>query len=282
MKDIEDKNVELKSELNDFIQRNSDTEAIRLEYDKLIAEQAALKDKMIELEDLKSCNIELKSNVNNLQSKISSLNDLRTENSRLQSELDALQSERNSSTELDVLRNLLTEKDAEIRLLEDKNSNMLQEIGNLRQFSLEIDEKKKEVDSLKNFIAPLEGKIVSLQSEINSLARMNDTLREELEIARNDTKCQLDNDKLREENKRLEAQLDEALITFQAKETQMTLMNSELKAQTNQLKGDLKTNEEEQGMRLKQLVKEFQAQLHDKEEELQAALEKRFGKICFI
>ncbi|XP_025270154.1 golgin subfamily A member 4 isoform X2 [Camponotus floridanus] len=278
MKDIEDKNVELKSELNDFIQRNSDTEAIRLEYDKLIAEQAALKDKMIELEDLKSCNIELKSNVNNLQSKISSLNDLRTENSRLQSELDALQSERNSSTELDVLRNLLTEKDAEIRLLEDKNSNMLQEIGNLRQFSLEIDEKKKEVDSLKNFIAPLEGKIVSLQSEINSLARMNDTLREELEIARNDTKCQLDNDKLREENKRLEAQLDEALITFQAKETQMTLMNSELKAQTNQLKGDLKTNEEEQGMRLKQLVKEFQAQLHDKEEELQAALEKRFDR----
>lgn len=282
IKDIEDKNIELKSELNDFIQKNSDTEAIRLEYNKLIAEQAALKDKMTELEDLKTCNIELKTNLNNLQSKISSLNDLRTENNRLQSELDALQSEKNSSTELGALKNLLTEKDAEIRLLEDKNSNMLQEIGNLRQFSLEIDEKRKEVETLKNFIAPLEGKVVSLQSEINSLARMNDTLREELEIARNDTKCQLDNDKLREENKRLEAQLDEALITFQAKETQMTLMNSELKAQTNQLKGDLKTNEEEQGMRLKQLVKEFQAQLHDKEEELQAALEKRFGKICFI
>lgn len=279
IKDIENKNVELKSELNDFIQKNSDAEAIRLEYNKLIAEQASLKDKMIELENLKSCNIELKTNLNNLQSKISSLNDLRTENNRLQSELDTLQSEKNSSTELDILKNLLTEKDAEIRLLEDKNSNMLQEIGNLRQFSLEIDEKRKEVDTLKNLIAPLEEKVVSLQSEINSFVRMNDTLREELEIARNDTKCQLDNDKLREENKRLEAQLDEALITFQAKETQMTLMNNELKTQTNQLKEDLKTSEEEQGMRLKQLVKEFQAQLHDKEEELQAALEKRFGKI---
>lgn len=274
IKDVEDKNMKLKSELNDFIEKNSDTEAIRSEYNKLIAEQAALKDRIIELEDLNSHNVELKINLNNLQS---SLKDLRTENNRLQSELDG-QSGKNSSTELDALKNLLTEKDAEIRLLEDKNSNMLQEIGNLRQFSLEVDEKRKDVNTLKNSISSLEQKVVSLQSEINSLARTNNTLREELEIARNDTKCQLDNDKLHEENKRLEAQLDEALITFQAKETQMTLVSNELKAQTNQMKEELKTNEEEQGMRLKQLVKEFQAQLHDKEEELQAALEKRFDR----
>lgn len=279
IKDIEDKNMKLKSELNDFIKKNSDTEAIRSEYNKLIAEQAALKDRIIELEDLNSHNVELKTNLNNLQS---SLKDLRTENNRLQSELDSLQSGKNSSTELDALKNLLTEKDAEIRLLEDKNSNMSQEIGNLRQFSLEIDERRKEVNTLRNVIASLEEKVVSLQSEINSVARTNDALREELEVVRNDTKCQLDNDKLREENKRLEAQLDEALITFQAKETQMTLVSNELKAQSNQLKEELKTNEEEQGMRLKQLVKEFQAQLHDKEEELQAALEKRFGKMYFI
>ncbi|XP_072745125.1 uncharacterized protein [Anoplolepis gracilipes] len=278
IKDVENKNMELKSELNDFIQKNSDIEVIRSEYNKLIAEQAALKDKINELNDLNSRNMELKTNLNNLQSKISSLQDVRAENNRLESELDALQSEENSSTELAALKNLLTEKDAEIRLLEDKNSNMLQEIGNLRQFALEIDEKRKEVSTLKNLIAPLEEKVVSLQSEINSLTRTNDALREELEISRNDTKWQLDNDKLCEENKRLEAQLDEALITFQAKETQMTLINNELKTQANQLKEDLKTNEEEQGMRLKQLVKEFQAQLHDKEEELQAALEKRFDR----
>ncbi|XP_050459767.1 golgin subfamily A member 4 isoform X2 [Cataglyphis hispanica] len=275
IKDVEDKNMKLKSELNDFIKKNSDTEMIRSEYNKLIAEQAALKDRIIELEDLNSHNVELKTNLNNLQS---SLKDLRIENNRLQSELDSLQSGKNSSTELDALKNLLTEKDAEIRLLEDKNSNMLQEIGNLRQFSLEIDERRKEVNTLRNVIASLEEKVVSLQSEINSVTRTNDALREELEVVRNDTKCQLDNDKLREENKRLEAQLDEALITFQAKETQMTLVSNELKAQSNQLKEELKTNEEEQGMRLKQLVKEFQAQLHDKEEELQAALEKRFDR----
>ncbi|KAL6425212.1 hypothetical protein ACFW04_009456 [Cataglyphis niger] len=275
IKDVEDKNMKLKSELNDFIKKNSDTEVIRSEYNKLITEQAALKDRIIKLEDLNSHNVELKTNLNNLQS---SLKDLRTENNRLQSELDSLQSGKNSLTELDALKNLLTEKDAEIRLLEDKNSNMLQEIGNLRQFSLEIDERRKEVNTLRNVIASLEEKVISLQSEINSVTRTNDALREELEVIRNDTKCQLDNDKLREENKRLEAQLDEALITFQAKETQMTLVSNELKAQSNQLKEELKTNEEEQGMRLKQLVKEFQAQLHDKEEELQAALEKRFDR----
>lgn len=282
IKDVEDENTELKSKLDDFIQKNSDAEAIRSEYNKLIAEQAALTDRIVELEDANSRNVELQINLNNLQSKISSLEALREENNRLQSELEALQSGKNSSTELGVLNNLLTEKDAEIRLLGDKNSNMLQEIGNLRQFSLEVDERRKEVDALRNLIAPLEEKVVNLQSEINSLTRTNDALREELEIAHNDAKCQLDNDKLHEENKRLEAQLDEALITFQAKETQMTLMSNELKAQANQLKEELKTNEEEQGMRLKQLVKEFQAQLHDKEEELQAALEKRFGKTYFI
>lgn len=83
---------------------------------------------------------------------------------------------------------------------------------------------------------------------------------------------------MEEENKKLEAQLDEALITFQAKELEMQFISNELKNQVDNLKQELKINEEEQSMRLKQLVKEFQAQLHDKEEELHAALEKRFDR----
>ncbi|KYQ57360.1 Golgin subfamily A member 4 [Trachymyrmex zeteki] len=280
IKDVEEKNKELNSELNDLIQKNSNAEAIRSENNVLIAEQKTLKDRIAELERVKSSSTQLQTRVNNLQSKISSLEALRMENGRLQSEIEALQSAKNSSPEVGALKDTLTAKDAEIKLLEDKISNMSQEIGNLKRFSLEIDERRKGADTLKNSLALAEEKITGLQSEINSLIRTNDMLRKELETVHKDkdAKGQLISDKLREENKRLEAQLDEALITFQAKETQMQLANNELRSQTNQLREQLKTSEEEQGMRLKQLVKEFQAQLHDKEEELQAALEKRFDR----
>lgn len=280
IKDVEEKNKKLKSELNDLIQKNSGAEAIRSENNMLIAEQKTFKKKIAELERVKSSNMQLQTHVNNLQSKISSLEALRMENSRLQSEIEALQSAKNSSPEVGALKDTLTAKDAEIKLLEDKISNMSQEIGNLKRFSLEIDERRKGTDTLRNSLALAEEKITGLQSEINSLIRTNDALKKELETIRNDkdAKGQLISDTLREENKRLEAQLDEALITFQAKETQMQLANNELRSQTNQLREQLKTSEEEQGMRLKQLVKEFQAQLHDKEEELQAALEKRFDR----
>ncbi|XP_011875967.1 PREDICTED: golgin subfamily A member 4-like isoform X2 [Vollenhovia emeryi] len=280
IKDTEDKNAELKSELSDLIQKNSDAaEAARSENNALIAERKALKDRIAELESASSSSAELQTHVNNLQSKVSSLETLRAENDRLQSEIDVLQSAKNSSTELGALKDLLTgSQDAEIKLLEDKISNMSQEIGNLRRFSFEVDERRKDADTLRNSLALSEEKVAGLQSEINSLVRTNDALRRELEAVRDDGDAKLDSDKLREENKRLEAQLDETLITFQAKETQMQLANNELRSQTSQLREQLKTNEEEQGMRLKQLVKEFQAQLHDKEEELQAALEKRFDR----
>lgn len=68
------------------------------------------------------------------------------------------------------------------------------------------------------------------------------------------------------------------LITSQAKESQMEILNEELKGKTNSLKEQLKTIETEQGMRMQQLVKEFQAQLHDKDEQLQAALNKKFDR----
>ncbi|XP_029175596.1 golgin subfamily A member 4-like isoform X2 [Nylanderia fulva] len=275
---LEERSSQLRDRVSELDAAVTNGNVLKEAKEQLLAEQATLKNRIVELENADSYNAELQTTLTNLQSKKSSLEALREANSRLHSELDALQSGRDSSTELDALKDSLTQKDEEIRLLEDKTSNMLQEIGSLRQFSLEVDERRREVDSLRSLVAPLEQKVAALQSEIGSLTRTNDALRDELEVARNDAKCQLENEKLHEEKKRLEAQLDEALITFQAKETQMTLMSNELKAQANQLKEELKTNEEEQGMRLKQLVKEFQAQLHDKEEELQAALEKRFDR----
>lgn len=253
MKSMDDQNTKLTAELHDLIRQNSDLMTTRTENDILAAQQATLTDRIVELEGISSSNSELQTRVSDLQSKISSLE---AENDGLQSEVNALQSVRDSCKELSALKCLLTEKEAAIKLLEDENSNA----------SLALSEEK----------------IADLQLQIDSLARTNDALRKELEVAHNDTEDRFDEDKLREENKRLEAQLDETLITFQAKETQMQLISNELKAQANQLREQLRINEEEQGMRLKQLVKEFQAQLHDKEEELQAALEKRFGKVQYI
>ncbi|XP_026825323.1 golgin subfamily A member 4 isoform X2 [Ooceraea biroi] len=231
-------NKDLKDKHNDLLSRN---ERLRENEE---ASKRKIEDYERDIEELRKMAQDHADSYKSQQEEIERLNDeLTTSNKEL--------GER--ERELSALKDLLTEKEAAIKLLEDENSNTL---------------------------ALSEEKITDLQLRVDSLARTNDALRKELETARNveDTKSQFEGDKLREENKRLEAQLDEALITFQAKETQMQLLNNELKAQANQLREQLKINEEEQGMRLKQLVKEFQAQLHDKEEELQAALEKRFDR----
>lgn len=240
---------EVNRQLDDLTRKNAEVDAIRADNDRLISERAALQDKIIEVESLRSSNMK----------------DLSAENERLRIELDVLRLANSDSTELSTLKDSLARKEAEMKSLEEKNVDMTREIETLKLHYAEVDEKSQEVNALKE-------KIANLQLEITSV----DVLRKNLvENACSDE----DSAKLHEENKRLEAQLDEALITFQAKETQMQLVNNELREQLDQLKEQARTNEEEQGMRLKQLVKEFQAQLHDKEEELQAALEKRFGKI---
>lgn len=257
-KDLEIENTQLRSRLGDLTQKNAEMDAIRTQNDRLVAQRAVLQDRIVEIEGLRSSNAEL-------QSRISELKALSTENEQLRIELDVLRSaSSDSSMELSALKNSLSQKEADIKSLEEKSVDMVREIEALKLRCAKADEKTQEADMLKKEVA-------ELQSEIASV----DALRKDLENTRGDQ----DSDKLCEENKRLEAQLDEALITFQAKETQMQLVNNELREQLGQLKEQAKTNEEEQGMRLKQLVKEFQAQLHDKEEELQAALEKRFGKV---
>ncbi|XP_032682662.1 golgin subfamily A member 4 isoform X2 [Odontomachus brunneus] len=256
-KRLEVENTQLRSQLGDLMQRNAEMDAIRTENDRLVTERAVLQDRIIEIEGLRSSNTEL-------QSRVSELKALNTENEQLRVELDVLRSASgDSSMELSALKDSLSRKEADIKSLEEKSVDMLREIEALKLRCTEADEKTQEADMLKK-------KVAELQSEIASV----DALRKDLGNVRNDD----DSDKLHEENKRLEAQLDEALITFQAKETQMQLVNNELREQLGQLKEQAKTDEEEQGMRLKQLVKEFQAQLQDKEEELQAALEKRFDR----
>lgn len=182
------------------------------------------------------------------------------------------------------IENIMEQKTSELKLLEAKEKNLLRENEELKLLSTqELEQKIVEIDILKSTMKEREEEINGLQLQIESLTDLKDKLDSKLQTADNNKTVEQNlvekSNRLQEENKKLEADLDEAIITFHAKESQMYMINNQLKSQTDQLKEELKIHEEEQNIRLKQLVKEFQAQLQDKEEELQSALEKRFGKI---
>ncbi|XP_066584269.1 golgin subfamily A member 4-like isoform X2 [Prorops nasuta] len=217
------------------------------------------------IEEKKSLVTEIMDLKNHIDKEIDTLNtDKNCIENNLLSQISVLTEEKQSLlSETVALKNELSDKDKQ-----------LQDIN--RQFS----EKAEEMDQSNNSLVEFEKKISQQQSEIESLKTSNKKLQDDLDESYKksnlDYKLIEKANELEDEKKRLEAQLDEALITFQAKETHMHMVNDELKNKAHKFKEDLETNEQEQSMRLKQLVKEFQAQLHDKEKELQAALEKRF------
>ncbi|KAL2740586.1 golgin subfamily A member 4-like isoform X1 [Vespula squamosa] len=179
------------------------------------------------------------------------------------------------------IENIMEKEKSKLKLLEEKEENLLQENEKLKLLSTnELEQKIIEINTLKNTMKAREEEINELKLQIESLNDLKDKLDSKLQTADNNKTVEQnlveESNRLQEENKKLEADLDEAIITFHAKESQMYMINNQLKNQTDQLKEELKMHEEEQNIRLKQLVKEFQAQLQDKEEELQSALEKRF------
>ncbi|KAK1126033.1 hypothetical protein K0M31_005562 [Melipona bicolor] len=293
LKSVEEEMNNLRLEINSLNKIEIDLEEIQSENSKLVTENLSLKNRITELENI---NTKLQSYVNNLKSAVSNLDQIESKNTELKNEIDTLKntnvellsqiknddvSKQQLMMEIDELKLILDEKVAELKLLDTKNMELLKEIERLKSSSIE-EEVAIETDLSTTNIEDLKETIIKLQNEIKVLRESNITLNEEMKNINNnktvDDVSTKNNDKLEEENKKLEAQLDEALITFQAKELEMHFISNELKNQVDTLKQELKTNEEEQSMRLKQLVKEFQAQLHDKEEELHAALEKRFDR----
>ncbi|XP_076765634.1 uncharacterized protein LOC143432690 [Xylocopa sonorina] len=291
LKIVEEEANKLKLEINNLNGANIKLEEIQSQNNELITDHLSLKNKITELENV---NTKLQSYVNNLESKVSSLQQIELKNTEVINELDTLKDvntklmyqienenigKERLTTEIDELKHIVDEKVAELKLLDTRNMELLNEIERLKSSTRE-EETILEADVVAN-IDHLKETIAKLQEEIKILENSNIALQEEIKNVnsnKEDASYIKKGDRLEEQNKILEAQLDEALITFQAKELQMQLVNNELKNQTDKLKEELKTNEEEQSMRLKQLVKEFQAQLQDKEEELHAALEKRFDR----
>ncbi|XP_076167999.1 uncharacterized protein LOC143147042 isoform X2 [Ptiloglossa arizonensis] len=293
LKSFEEENNKLTLELNHLNEEKIKSETIQLQNHELINENFSLKNKIAEFENINSVNTKLQSYVNNLESKISSLQQIEFKNIEINTELDTLKTtnidllsqirnilveKEKLIAELDELKLIVDEKVAELKLLDTRNTELLREIERLK--SSTIEDTETEVEISKSNIEYLKEEIAKLELEAETLKELNTALQKEIQhvhISKDvDESLVKESYRVQEENKKLKAQLDEALITFQAKESQMQIVNNELKNQVDKLREELKTNEEEQSMRLKQLVKEFQVQLHDKEEELHAALEKRF------
>ncbi|KAG7188901.1 hypothetical protein KM043_008506 [Ampulex compressa] len=281
---VEDENVKFKSELNDLNQKLINLEKVQLTNNNLITEQITLNKKIEKLEGVELENNKLASL---LESSVSTMARLESENTALKSEVDTLKVTKDSQNtrlshmeiELNEFKLMVDEKTAELQMLNTINEKLLTEVETLKSLSLTVEEREKEINRLSSVINDLEKKLENLQKRTAS--SMDTTIGTQTEIQHDSPGRGLDESsviRLQDEKKTLEAQLDEALITFQAKESQLQVLNNELKHHAEQLKKKLQTNEEEQSMRLKQLVKEFQAQLQDKEEELQAALEKRFDR----
>ncbi|XP_076242997.1 uncharacterized protein LOC143184560 isoform X2 [Calliopsis andreniformis] len=300
LKSVDEENNKLKLELNNLNEEKINFEKVHSQNCELLNEKLSLTNKITELENVNSVNTKLESYVNNLESKISSLQQIESENIELNSKLHTLKAKNAEllsqvenvnvdkerlSAEIDELKHIVDEKVAELKLLDNKNTELLGEIERSKFSATDEEETATNVKISRNTVERLKEEIAKLYAEAEVLKQSNVALQKRVQTAQGEATddssfhiLREKSDKLQEENKKLEAQLDEALITFQAKESQMQIVNDELKSEADKLRDELKTNEEEQSMRLKQLVKEFQAQLQDKEEELHAALEKRFDR----
>lgn len=296
LESMEVKYIQLNSEIEILRHKLLDFEAMKLKNDELIVQLENYKAHIATIENINLENVKLESQLEDLKLK---LQNMEFENSELNAKLDSFTEndlknvelsseisnlkEKNTdlSTEIENLKVLANDKVRELKVLDTRNTELLHEIEKLNLTSSEtIQQKVREIEVLQNETNEFEKRLNEKEREINLLKETNGKLYEQLEREHESetiNKTLMGNkDKLEGENKKLEAQLDEALITFQAKESQMQIANNELKNRADKLETELKTNEEEQNMRLKQLVKEFQAQLHDKDEQIQAAIEKRF------
>ncbi|XP_014217623.1 golgin subfamily A member 4 [Copidosoma floridanum] len=244
-------------------------DSLSLKIDILTKKLSSLQDRTVENEKL---TIE----VHNSKSKIVELEE--SLSSRVQG-LSALS--KNAQEDSHNFKIELEEKKRLLKVMKSKNTELLEEIEKLLSLKSRVEEKStREIEELhKNFIhcetrlAEKNSLMEDLQKKCTELEReITNNIKHESnceELSKN-VEC------LMQEKIKLESQLDETLVTFQAKELQMQAFNDELRNKILESREQLKNNEDEQSLRLKQISKEFQAQLYDKEKELQAALKKKY------
>ncbi|XP_046613468.1 golgin subfamily A member 4-like isoform X1 [Neodiprion virginianus] len=174
-------------------------------------------------------------------------------------------------------------KQQEVQALETLNKKLHNQLEKINaDHSKDLENNLKTITELEKAVKDGENKIIGRREEVEALETANKDLREQLlSISQNknaDEVLTMNCNRLQDENKKLQTRVDEAVLLYETKESQIQMLTNELKQQTEMMSEKFKTNEEEQLMRIKQLVKEFQAQIHDKDDQIQAALEKRFER----
>ncbi|XP_011494579.1 PREDICTED: golgin subfamily A member 4 [Ceratosolen solmsi marchali] len=280
---LKNKNIELTSlleEANDYQKKCAslidEVGKLTRANESLTSELESLQNQML---NLKQCRVKSENLEHELAARKNEITKLESSMSLKNEELINVCS--NAEEESHNFKIELEEKNAQIKEREFKNLQLLEKIDELSLLKLNIEDKtRKEIDGWRESSDKLENVLATKESELKALHEQYVKLEERMksieEKLTEDLSRNIENASM--EKRKLESQLDETLVTFQVKETQMQALNDELKNQACKLRDQLKINEDEQNLRLKQIVKEFQAQLNDKEKELQAALEKRFDR----
>ncbi|XP_044589847.1 golgin subfamily A member 4 isoform X2 [Cotesia glomerata] len=174
----------------------------------------------------------------------------------------------------------VTKRDEEINKYNEEKTDLLIKIDELqhllKEHSNEKVELKVQIDELNKLNKSYEDKIKAFEKKIKEIE----------ESANNNNSVELEN--LKKLVKELEIKLNDAEVKLQdaertvtnykTNEAQIENINTDLKDEMDKLKDQLAMGEEEQRVRMKQLVKEFQARLDDKDLELQAALDQKFDR----
>ncbi|XP_057320341.1 golgin subfamily A member 4-like [Microplitis mediator] len=174
----------------------------------------------------------------------------------------------------------IMERKEEIKKSNDEKINLVNKIDELeillQKHSSEIGEFKVQIEELKKLNESYVDKINKYEEkmeEAEELKKKNDSgVADDLKKIVKDLEMKLED---------TEMKLRDAEITvtnYKTNETQIENINTGLKDEMDKLKDQLAMGEEEQRVRMKQLVKEFQARLDDKDLELQAALDQKFDR----
>lgn len=267
---------------NEFIEK---LKLLKVESRKLIQEKNFEIEKLLaEKEKLIDANNELNIRGNEYENLMEKLFNLSSNNDKLKIELER-QREINNNLKSQI----------------DESDNLISVIEDLRNYQEKSEIEKKELKNVENELLKanqelqddknlLEKRVIELeelsQFHLNEIADLKKEIENKV-IQIEESNDKMNNDSKIEENRlkriveELQSQLHEkesTFITFQAAQSQIEIENEKLKIEIEKMREELSTIETEQTLRMQQLVKEFQARLHDKDTEIQAALDQKFGK----
>ncbi|KAK0175704.1 hypothetical protein PV327_009433 [Microctonus hyperodae] len=262
---------------NEFIEK---LKLLKVESRKLIQEKNLEIEKLLaKIKELMDANNKLNIRENEYENLMEKLSNFSSNNAELKIELERQREiNDNLKTQIDESNNLISviedlrnyQEKSEIEKKELKNveNELLKANQELQDGKNLLEKRVLELEELTQFhlneIANLK---MEIENKIIKIEESNDEVKNDSQIEENRLKCIVEE---------LQSQLHEKESTFHAAQSQMEIENEKLKNEIEKMGEELSTIEKEQTLRMQQLVKEFQARLHDKDTEIQAALDQKF------